>query len=90
MVPLNYRIAEDAYTEEEIKLRVESRKILELPGFAGNEIELTWVDDEYTFTVDGSDRSDPPDPLFALCDGDFELAASRIDDTLFEATVTPL
>src|SRR5437762_57924 len=32
--------------------------------------------DEYGFVV--------------LADGDFELAASRIDDTLFEATVTPL
>jgi aspartate-semialdehyde dehydrogenase len=31
VVPLNYRIAEDGYTEEEIKLRDESRKILELP-----------------------------------------------------------
>jgi aspartate-semialdehyde dehydrogenase len=32
VVPLNYRVVEDGYTEEEIKLRDESRKILELPG----------------------------------------------------------
>lgn len=32
VVPLNYVYAEDGYTEEEIKLRDESRKILELPG----------------------------------------------------------
>jgi aspartate-semialdehyde dehydrogenase len=32
VVPLNYRIAEDGYTDEEIKLRDESRKILEIPG----------------------------------------------------------
>jgi aspartate-semialdehyde dehydrogenase len=32
VVPLNYRLAEDGYTEEEIKLRNESRKILEIPG----------------------------------------------------------
>jgi aspartate-semialdehyde dehydrogenase len=32
VVPLNYRLAEDGYTEEEIKLRDESRKILEIPG----------------------------------------------------------
>jgi aspartate-semialdehyde dehydrogenase len=31
VVPLNYRIAEEGYTEEEIKLREESRKILEIP-----------------------------------------------------------
>jgi aspartate-semialdehyde dehydrogenase len=31
VVPLNYRIVEDGYTEEEIKLRDESRKILDLP-----------------------------------------------------------
>ncbi len=32
VVPLNYVYAEDGYTEEEIKLRDESRKILEIPG----------------------------------------------------------
>ncbi len=31
VVPLNYRIVEDGYTEEELKLRDETRKILELP-----------------------------------------------------------
>jgi aspartate-semialdehyde dehydrogenase len=31
VVPLNYRIVEDGYTEEEVKLREESRKILEIP-----------------------------------------------------------
>jgi aspartate-semialdehyde dehydrogenase len=31
VVPLNYVYVEDGYTEEEIKLRDESRKILELP-----------------------------------------------------------
>src|SRR5215510_11780612 len=31
VVPLNYRLAEDGYTEEEVKLREESRKILEIP-----------------------------------------------------------
>jgi aspartate-semialdehyde dehydrogenase len=32
VVPLNYRVVEDGYTEEELKLRDESRKILELPA----------------------------------------------------------
>ncbi len=32
VVPLNYVLGEDGYTEEELKLRDESRKILELPG----------------------------------------------------------
>ena len=32
VVPLNYVYAEDGYTEEEIKLRDESRKILKIPG----------------------------------------------------------
>jgi aspartate-semialdehyde dehydrogenase len=32
VVPLNYRLAEDGYTEEEIKLRDETRRILELPA----------------------------------------------------------
>jgi aspartate-semialdehyde dehydrogenase len=32
VVPLNYVIAEEGYTEEEVKLRDETRKILELPG----------------------------------------------------------
>jgi aspartate-semialdehyde dehydrogenase len=32
VVPLNYRVVEDGYTEEELKLRDESRKILEIPG----------------------------------------------------------
>ena len=32
VVPLNYRIVEDGYTEEEVKLRDETRKILEIPG----------------------------------------------------------
>jgi aspartate-semialdehyde dehydrogenase len=32
VVPLNYVLAEDGYTEEEVKLRDETRKILELPG----------------------------------------------------------
>jgi aspartate-semialdehyde dehydrogenase len=31
VVPLNYEIVEDGYTEEEVKLRNESRKILEIP-----------------------------------------------------------
>lgn len=32
VVPLNYVLGEDGYTEEEAKLRDESRKILDLPG----------------------------------------------------------
>jgi len=32
VVPLNYVYAEDGYTEEEVKLRDESRKILEIPN----------------------------------------------------------
>jgi aspartate-semialdehyde dehydrogenase len=32
VVPLNYKLVEEGYTEEEIKLRDESRKILEIPG----------------------------------------------------------
>jgi aspartate-semialdehyde dehydrogenase len=32
VVPFNYELVEDGYTEEEIKLRDESRKILGLPG----------------------------------------------------------
>ncbi len=31
VVPLNYQVVEDGYTEEEVKLREESRKILEIP-----------------------------------------------------------
>jgi aspartate-semialdehyde dehydrogenase len=31
VVPLNYQVVEDGYTEEEIKLRDETRKILEIP-----------------------------------------------------------
>jgi len=31
VVPMNYEIVEDGYTEEEVKLREESRKILEIP-----------------------------------------------------------
>ena len=31
VVPMNYEVVEDGYTEEEVKLRDESRKILELP-----------------------------------------------------------
>jgi aspartate-semialdehyde dehydrogenase len=31
VVPMNYEIVEDGYTEEEVKLRNESRKILEIP-----------------------------------------------------------
>ena len=31
VVPLNYRIVENGYSEEEVKLREESRKILEIP-----------------------------------------------------------
>ena len=31
VVPLNHQIVEDGYTEEEVKLRDESRKILEIP-----------------------------------------------------------
>jgi aspartate-semialdehyde dehydrogenase len=34
VVPLNYEVIEDGYTEEEVKLRDESRKILELPELA--------------------------------------------------------
>jgi len=34
VVPLNYRLDEDGYTEEEVKLRNESRKILEIPDLA--------------------------------------------------------
>jgi aspartate-semialdehyde dehydrogenase len=32
VVPMNYVLAEDGYTEEEVKLRDETRKILALPG----------------------------------------------------------
>jgi len=32
VVPFNYVLAEDGYTEEEIKLRNETRRILEIPG----------------------------------------------------------
>ena len=32
VVPLNYKLVEDGYTEEEIKLRDETRKILDLPN----------------------------------------------------------
>ena len=34
VVPLNYRIVENGYSEDEIKLRDESRKILEIPDLA--------------------------------------------------------
>ena len=34
VVPLNYRIVENGYSEEEVKLRDESRKILEIPDLA--------------------------------------------------------
>ena len=34
VVPMNYEIVEDGYTEEEVKLREESRKILEIPDLA--------------------------------------------------------
>jgi aspartate-semialdehyde dehydrogenase len=34
VVPLNYRIVENGYSEEEVKLREESRKILEIPDLA--------------------------------------------------------
>lgn len=34
VVPLNYRLVEDGYTEEEVKLRDESRKILGIPALA--------------------------------------------------------
>jgi len=34
VVPLNYRIVEDGYSEEEVKLRDESRKILDIPDLA--------------------------------------------------------
>ncbi len=34
VVPLNYVLGEEGYTEEELKLRDESRKILEIPGLA--------------------------------------------------------
>ena len=34
VVPLNYVLTEDGYTEEEIKLRDESRRILEIPDLA--------------------------------------------------------
>jgi aspartate-semialdehyde dehydrogenase len=42
VVPLNYEIVEDGYTEEEIKLRDESRKILELPhlGVSGTCVRV--------------------------------------------------
>lgn len=32
VVPLNYELAEDGYTDEEIKLRDETRRILDIPG----------------------------------------------------------
>lgn len=32
VVPLNYQLVEDGYTEEEVKLRDETRKILEIPA----------------------------------------------------------
>jgi aspartate-semialdehyde dehydrogenase len=32
VVPLNYVLGEDGYTEEELKLRDETRKILDIPG----------------------------------------------------------
>ena len=32
VVPLNYQVVEDGYTEEEVKLRDETRKILEIPS----------------------------------------------------------
>jgi aspartate-semialdehyde dehydrogenase len=34
VVPMNYEVVEDGYTEEEVKLREESRKILEIPDLA--------------------------------------------------------
>ena len=34
VVPLNYRVVENGYSEEEVKLRDESRKILEIPDLA--------------------------------------------------------
>jgi aspartate-semialdehyde dehydrogenase len=40
VVPLNYVLGEDGYTEEELKLRDESRKILDLPGL---EVSATCV-----------------------------------------------
>jgi aspartate-semialdehyde dehydrogenase len=40
VVPLNYVLGEEGYTEEELKLRDESRKILDLPGL---EVSATCV-----------------------------------------------
>jgi hypothetical protein len=64
-------------------------EILELPGFDGDEIQLTRIGEVVTFTVDGRVRPDPPRALLRR-DGDFALEAFRLDETLFETRVSPL
>ncbi|WP_421996927.1 aspartate-semialdehyde dehydrogenase [Reyranella sp.] len=68
VVPLNYRIVEDGYSEEEVKLREESRKILEIPGLpvAGTCVRVP-VYTGHSLSINAEfDRALPPAEALAI------------------------
>jgi len=90
VVPLNYRLAEEGYTEEEVKLRDETRKILEIPGlpvsgtcvrvpvFTGHSLSIN-AEFERPISVDQATALLASAPGVVLADAPNPLAATGKD-----------
>jgi hypothetical protein len=70
----------------------ESVQIVDLPGVAADEVELTVVDGERTLTLGDEQTSGPLPALDALAEGHESVAlhAERVDGDLFAVDVFPL
>jgi len=88
--PMNYVLAEEGYTEEEVKLRDETRKILEIPGlpvsgtcvrvpvFTGHSLSMN-VEFERALSVEAAMALLAAAPGVVVCDVPSPLAATGQD-----------
>ncbi len=65
-------------------------EVVELPGLAGEELELVIRGDERTLVVDGGRAFGRVPALERLVDGDSVIRAQRIDGQLWEVRADPL
>lgn len=99
VVAMNYKLAEDGYTDEELKLRDESRKILEIPNlpvsgtcvrvpvYTGHSLSIN-AEFEHAITAEGALRLLRQAPGVVVVDTPNPLAATGRDE-VFVGRVRP-
>lgn len=91
VVPMNYSVVEDGYTDEELKLRNESRRILEIPDLAvsGTCVRVP-VFTGHALSINAEfERALPPERAMALLDNAAGVQTAEIPTPLDAAGTDP-